>query len=82
MDGRDSSREFVRGPRITAEAAERLRELVYQHRIDPCEVVSRLLLGEPLDAASGRPKAMRSKLIDLGMSLAERNAYERLTGSI
>lgn len=39
---------WVRGPRITADAAERLRDLAYRHRLTPAQVVSRLLLDIPL----------------------------------
>lgn len=35
---------WVRGPRITADAAERLRDLAHRHRLTPAQVVSRLLL--------------------------------------
>ena len=41
---------WVRGPRITADAAEQLRVLAYRNRLTPAEVVSRLLLSIPLDA--------------------------------
>jgi len=41
---------YVRGPRISAEAAERLRELAHRHRLTPSDVVTRLLLGIALDA--------------------------------
>lgn len=39
---------YVRGPRIRKEASERLQILAFRHRLTPAEVVSRLLLGEPL----------------------------------
>lgn len=39
---------WVRGPRITADASERLRELAFEYRLTPAQVVSRLLLGVPL----------------------------------
>ena len=39
---------YVRGPRIRSEASQRLRDLAYRHNLTPCEVVSRLLLDEPL----------------------------------
>ena len=39
---------WVRGPRITADAAEQLRVLAHRHRLTPAEVVSRLLLEIPL----------------------------------
>jgi hypothetical protein len=39
---------WVRGPRITADAAERLRELAFEYRLTPAQVVSRLLIGVPL----------------------------------
>lgn len=38
------ARCYVRGPRITIEAAEQLRELAHVHRMHPCDVVSLLLL--------------------------------------
>lgn len=41
---------YVRGPRIRSEASQRLRDLAYRHNLTPCEVVSRLLLDEPLGA--------------------------------
>ena len=42
-------RGYVRkGFRIPAEAAERLRVLAFLHGLNSSEVVSRLLLGEPL----------------------------------
>ena len=47
---------WVRGPRISGEASERLRELAFQHRLDPCEVVTRLILGEPLGVAGSQPE--------------------------
>lgn len=34
---------YVRGPRITAEAAEKLRVLSYETGLTPCALVSRLL---------------------------------------
>ena len=46
---------WVRGPRITGEASERLRTLAYRHRITPAEVVTRLLLGIPLDDGNSTP---------------------------
>ena len=46
---------WVRGPRITGEASERLRTLAYRHRITPAEVVTRLLLGIPLDDRNSTP---------------------------
>lgn len=50
---RERANGTVRGPRITAEAAESLRVLAYRHRLNPSEVVSRLLTGVPLEAARG-----------------------------
>ena len=47
-EARQRAKGYVRGPRITGEAAARLRDLAYVHNLTPCEVVSRLLLGEPL----------------------------------
>lgn len=38
----------IRGPRISAEASERLKELAYVNKLSPCEVVSRLILGQSL----------------------------------
>lgn len=46
---------WVRGPRITGEASERLRELAYRHRITPAEVVTRLLLGVSLGDSAPTP---------------------------
>lgn len=37
-------RSYSRGPRITLEAAERLRTLAYELRLNPCDVVSLLIL--------------------------------------
>lgn len=47
-EARQKEKGYVRGPRIRGEAAERLRDLAYLHNLTPCEVVSRLLLDEPL----------------------------------
>lgn len=44
------SEGWVRGPRITADAAEQLRILAHRHRLTPSEVVSRLLLQVPLES--------------------------------
>ena len=44
---------WVRGPRISGQASEALREMAFRYRLDPCEVVTRLILGEPLGAAGG-----------------------------
>lgn len=52
---------WVRGPRITADASERLRDLAYRHRLTPAQVVSRLLLDIPLgyDLPSGFSESER-----------------------
>ena len=47
-EARKRDQGWVRGPRITADAAEQLRGLAYRHRLTPSEVVSRLLLEVPL----------------------------------
>lgn len=52
-DAKRRAQGWQRGPRITAEAAERLRVLAFQHRLDPCEVVSRLILEIPLAQDKG-----------------------------
>lgn len=59
---------FVRGPRITAEAAEALRELAYRHRLDPWQVVSVLLL----DSASRADLAAEVKALELVKPKVER----------
>jgi len=51
-EARQREKGYVRGPRITGDAAERLRTLAFIHGLTPCEVVSRLLLGESLGTAS------------------------------
>ena len=53
---------WVRGPRITADAAEHLRILAFRHRLDPCEVVSRLLLGESLGADEAQTAACEADI--------------------
>lgn len=52
---------WVRGPRITADAAERLRDLAHRNRLTPAQVVSRLLLDIPLgyDLPSGFSESER-----------------------
>lgn len=47
---RQRERGFMRGPQISSEAHERLRELAYRHHLSMGEVVTRLLLDEPLGA--------------------------------
>lgn len=47
-EARRKAAGYVRGPRIRSEASERLQVLAFRHRLTPAEVVSRLLLGEPL----------------------------------
>jgi hypothetical protein len=43
------SASYVRGPRITKEAAERLRELAFLLGMHPCDVVSMLVLATHAD---------------------------------
>lgn len=58
-----------RGPRITDEASEALRELCYRHKLPPSEVVSRLILGDlPPLAVPGVP---------VGLSEAELVYFQR-----
>ena len=49
-EARQREKGYVRGPRIRGEASERLRDLAYRFNLPPSEVVSRLLLDEPLGA--------------------------------
>ena len=53
-ESRQRGKGFVRGPRVRGDAAERLRDLAYRHKLTPCEVVSRLLLDEPLGSDTRR----------------------------
>lgn len=78
---------WVRGPRITADAAEALRNLAHRHRLTPAVVVSRLLLGISLDfdVAStpgdldGRTReTMRQRLRFSEQEMAD---YERMQGA-
>lgn len=57
---------YVRGPRITAEAAERLRTLAFECRMTPSEVVSRLLI-----EAGERDGRVHTAMREHGLSLAE-----------
>lgn len=57
---------YVRGPRITHEAAEALRVLAFESRNDPCEVVSRLLL-----EAGEKDSRIRNAMREHGLSRAE-----------
>jgi hypothetical protein len=47
---------YKRGPWLTGAAHERLRELCFVHRLTRTEVVSRLLLGIPLDHGPPAPR--------------------------
>lgn len=53
-EARRKAAGYVRGPRIRSEASERLQILAFRHRLTPAEVVSRLLLGEPLPFEPGQ----------------------------
>jgi len=66
---------WVRGPRISGQASERLRELAFQHRLDPCEVVTRLILGDPLGAADAVPETA-----DADAEAWARSEYQRRNG--
>ena len=66
-EARQRAKGYVRGPRIRGEAAERLRELAYCHNLSPCEVVSRLLLDEPLGANIARRHANPHGFSDIEM---------------
>ena len=81
--------EWVRGPRITGEASERLRTLAYRHRITPSEVVTRLLLGIPLDDGNSTPVRGADAVVDdaraefqrlHGFSDSEMRYYEEMGG--
>lgn len=73
-EARQREKGYVRGPRITGDAAERLRTLSFIHSLTPCEVVSRLLLGESLGTAN------LSVVENLhGFSASEARDFERLT---
>ena len=80
---------WVRGPRITGEASERLRTLAYRHRITPAEVVTRLLLGIPLDDGNSTPVRGVDAVVDdaraefqrlHGFSDSEMRYYEAMGG--
>lgn len=49
---KDKARGYVHGPRISDEAAYRLGVLSRRHLLTPREVVTRLILGIPLEAVS------------------------------
>src|SRR5690625_7756914 len=66
---------WVRGPRISGQASERLRELAFQHRLDPCEVVTRLILCDPLGAADAVPETA-----DAVAEAWARSEYQRRIG--
>ena len=66
---------WVRGPRISGDAAEQLREMAYRHRLDPCEVVTRLILGEPLGVADAQPDTCEA-----GVESWARAEYQRRHG--
>ena len=75
---------FVRGPRITAEAAEALRVLAYRHRMDPWQVVSVLLLDaierpglEACAVAADSDARARMVMVAHRMSLEEAHEYLR-----
>ena len=70
---------WVRGPRITADAAEQLRILAFRHRLPPAEVVSRLLLGVSLDADTPAPPLVRTYFGDVASEEA-RAAFQRREG--
>ena len=63
----------VRGPRLTHEAAERLRVLAFNHRLTPGQVVCRLLLDLPLDSDKATPRAeqVRAIAVEFGVSDSE-----------
>ena len=44
-EARQRAKGMVRGPRITAAAADELHRLSYLHRLTPSQVVSSLILG-------------------------------------
>lgn len=77
FEARQRAEGFVRGPRITGEASERLRELAFQHRMTPSEVVSRLLMGVALDAP-GAVTRPADPTMPRGFSDAEREAWEQM----
>ena len=77
-EAKKRSAGFVRGPRITADASERLHALAYRHRLTPCEVVSRLLLDMPLDGELGASALWQRRE---GLSDIEMREVERLAGS-
>lgn len=63
---------WVRGPRITADAAEQLRILAFRHRLTPADVVSRLLVGTPLDAQKPPPPLVPLYYCDVATEEARR----------
>lgn len=72
------SAAYVRGPRILREAAERLRELAFERRMHPCDVVSLLIL-------STHPDKQRAARLEFQrrerLSDAEMATFESLIGA-
>lgn len=64
---------YVRGPRITHEAAEQLRELAHVQRLHPCDVVSMLILATRTDRQQAARLAFqkRERLSDAEMAAFE-----------
>lgn len=66
----------VRAPRITEEAAERLRLIAFEYRLDPGEALCRIILGESL-LGDAKPRG-----VEIGYLLMRRQmikAKERLS---
>lgn len=57
---------YVRGPRISSDAAERLRVLSFEHKQAPSHVVSRLLI-----EAGERDNRVKTAMREKGLSLDE-----------
>lgn len=90
-EAKQRAQGFVRGPRITADAAEALRELSFRNRLDPWQVVSVLLLEaqsrsdltrqadafEVFKAPEGSAREQRAMRIH-GLSISEARDYVRM----
>lgn len=66
----------VRAPRITAEAAERLRLVAFEHRLDPGEALCRIILGISL-LGDAKPRGVELGYLSMRRELAKKR--ERLS---
>ena len=71
---------WVRGPRITEDASERLRILAFKHRLTPSEVVCRLLLDLPLDSNKATTRAEQLRAIAMEFGVDDIDAAKLLDG--